>query len=268
MKTRSIKLNIPVLPLFDKLFQPKVEDLLEEVAFKNYVDIAVYRGISKESAINKRYKKESHEQSSTVAQLPMLWKADAMRQLSGRKSIYVKEAMKRYDAEYLGAYPNLRTNIGYDWCAKQLSGAGSTAVAVTSQVAQWIALSNNTTAPAATSASSTVPWSSNQSSNAAASGTTGEITFNGLARAAGTPTHAVTGPASATTSYSLAKTFTSTTSVISAVQLAGLFGGTTSSTFTANDNTGNMLFLSTAFTATDLQGASGDQLALTWTVNI
>jgi hypothetical protein len=84
-----------------------------------------------------------------------------------------------------------------------------------------------------------------------------------MGRAAATYAHTVTGPGSATLSYTLSKTFTATAAVTS-VQLAGLFGGSGKASQGGTD-AANMLVLETAFTAQTL--ATSDQLVLTWTVN-
>jgi hypothetical protein len=118
---------------------------------------------------------------------------------------------------------NLRTNAGINWQYNQMVGS-------TAAVCNYIALSNASITPNATDTS-----------------LSSEITTNGLARAAGTPTHT-----SNATSYTLANTFTATGT--QAAQAAAIFNASSS---------GTMCFENT-FTQASL--VSGDTLAVTWTV--
>jgi phage baseplate assembly protein gpV len=121
---------------------------------------------------------------------------------------------------------NLRTNAGINWQYNQMAGT-------TAAVALYIALSSDTTAPAA--GDTTVA---------------GEITDTfGLARALGTASHS-----SNATSYTVAKTFTATGSY-TAVQKAGLF----------NASSGVTLVFENTFSSVNMN--SGDTLAVTWTIN-
>jgi len=135
-------------------------------------------------------------------------------------------------------------------------------------VADTIALSCRSTAPAATDAATTLPWNTSQTSDTAPvtnpNASSGELTYGGFTRAAGTYAHSVTGPASLTNTYTLSKTFTAS-AVATSIQVAGLFGGSAKAS-QGGTNVTNMLFLNTAFTATTM--GSGDQLAITWTVTI
>jgi hypothetical protein len=187
------------------------------------------------------------------ALLPSLFAADTLRALSGRKPIYVDQALRLTRQQYIDAGFNLRTNVGADFTYNQLSG---TSVAV----ADTLALSNNTLAAAVGDTSATLPWSTAQAANAAASGTTGEWTALGLARkAATTNTHT----ASATT-YTLAATWTGATGASTGTSKIGLFGGAGKASQT--NGATNILCLVNTFTATDLQ--VGDQLTVTWTITI
>jgi len=120
---------------------------------------------------------------------------------------------------------NLRTNAGINWQYGQMAGTPGSA-------ALYIALSSDTTTPAA--ADTTL---------------TGEITSGGLARAAATPTHT-----SNATSYTLSYTWTASATQTS-VQKAAVFTASTS---------GTMPFENT-FTSVTM--ASGDTITVTWTIN-
>jgi len=246
-------------PILERLDARKIDDLIAEATDRNHVTVTVYRGFRGETGI--RHRKAQEERVPTIGQAPSVVLADIGRMLAGKKPIYFAEAIRRCGGELVGAFPNLRTNVGVDYCAAQLSGT-------TVLVADTIALAATTRAAGATDGASTLPWSTNQTSDTAPvanpAATSGEITFGGLARAAATYAHSVTGPASATTTYTLSKTFTDTVAITS-VQMAGLFGGSAKASQGGTDVT-NMLFLETKFTATTL--AATDQLALTWTVTI
>jgi hypothetical protein len=101
----------------------------------------------------------------------------------------------------------------------------------TAAVCTYIALSNDAGSP-----------------NAADTAVASEITSNGLARANGTPTHT-----SNATSYTLAYTFTATGT--QSAQKAGVL----------NNSSGGTLCFENTFTQVSL--ASGDTLAVTWTIN-
>jgi len=119
---------------------------------------------------------------------------------------------------------NLRTNAGINWQYGQMAGT-------TAAVCTYIALSNDSGAPAATD-------------TAVAS----EITTNGLARANGTASHTANA-----TSYTISYTFTATGS--QSAQKAGLLNASSSGTLCFEN------------TFTQVSMASGDTLAVTWTIN-
>lgn len=229
----------------------KVQDLLDEVGEKNVVRVVKHTyNVSKKRT---HYNSELVSEGSSVAGIPHLVKHDQLRMLSGKKPIYLQEAFKRNSGGTLQSVgSNLRTNVGIDFVADTLGG-------VQKLMADWIALSNNTTAANATHSSSTVPWSSNQAADAAASGTTGEFTAVGVARKLATYAHTT-----AVASYTQAATWTATGTVTSLI-VAGLFGGTAKTAFNAS-NAQNTLFVMSAFTSTSL--VNNDQLTLTWTINI
>lgn len=132
----------------------------------------------------------------------------------------------------------LKTNAGHDVQARQMASAGATASATA--VLQWIALTANTTAPAATDTTLTAEI-------ATAGG--------GLLRAAGTPSH-TTG----TNTYALSKTFTTngSDSLPVTVGKIGIFDATSA---------GNMGF-TTLVSPTATLSAVGDQLTITDTVTM
>ncbi len=119
---------------------------------------------------------------------------------------------------------NLRTNAGVNWQYNQMAGT-------TAAVCTYIALSNDSGAPAATD-------------TAVAS----EITTNGLARIAAAVSHTANA-----TSYTLANTFTATGT--QSAQKAGLLNAASAGT----------LCFENTFTQVTL--ASGDTLTVTWTIN-
>jgi len=129
----------------------------------------------------------------------------------------------------------LLTNAGHDFCAKQLSGSASATA-----VAKWIALTANTSDPAAGDTT-----------------LTGEITTasGGLVRAAGTYAH--TG---GTSTYTVSNTFTANGNDSLPVTVAklGLFDASSS---------GNIVF-ETKLDTTATLSASGDTLAITWTITV
>jgi hypothetical protein len=231
---------------------PKIADLLEELSHKNHVTVTVYRAVTKRGA-NRIRRRVLHEQShESVAQWPMLAMHDKLRMLKGDKPIWLGEAVRRLGGELRSVTPNLRTNVGIDFCATQL---GSTAP--TTQ-ADYIALSNNTNAPAATDTSNVIPWNTAVATDGAAGSGRGEYTGLGLTRKQATYAHTTSA-----TSYSQTATWTASGTVTS-VQLAGMFGGSTRTAQSTNAT--NILFLENTFTATSL--VTNDQISLAWTVNI
>lgn len=229
-----------------------VSDLLEEAGDKNYVRVVKHEFKKNHGRVS--FKSELvDEQNSGTATVGSLVKLDSLRMLTGKKPIYLEEALWRNSGGDLRSVKqNLRTNVGIDFVSTTLGGTQAL-------MADWIALSNNTTAANATHSSSSIPWSSNQAADAAAGGTTGEYTALGVARKLATYAHTA-----AATSYQEAATWTATGTVTS-LQIAGLFGGSAKTGFNAS-NANNILFVESAFTATSL--VNNDQLTLTWTINI
>ena len=123
---------------------------------------------------------------------------------------------------------NLRTNAGANWQADLMS---DTVTPPVNAQGNWIALSNDATAPAATDTT-----------------LTSEIALNGLSRAQATYAHT----ANATT-YTLAKTFTAT----------GTQASQKTAIFTASSS-GTMCFENT-FTQVTVNNT--DTLTITWTIN-
>lgn len=227
-----------------------IDDLLAEFADKNSVRVVKFEAFERHGKIALR---EVSDELTKIGMLPpSLMLADSMRMLAGKKPIYMAEVFKRFGGDLQGVFPNGRVNTGIDFCAAVLGGT---------QVAQadWIALSNNSAATAATDSSNTLPWSSAQATDGAASTSRGEYTAIGVARKNSTYAHTTS-----VTSYTQSATWTAT-GTVTALQMAGMFGGagkTAQGTATAVDN----LFVENTFTATSL--ANNDQLSLTWTVNI
>lgn len=228
-----------------------VMDLLEEVGEKNVV--RVVKHTYKANQRLGKFNSELVSENGSTANMHSLVKIDQLRMLSGKKPIYLPEAFQRNSGGDLRSVrSNLRTNIGIDFVAATLGGTQFL-------MADWIALSNNTSAANATHSSSSVPWSSNQSADAAAGATTGEYTALGVARKLGTYAHTA-----AATSFVNAATWTAS-GTVTALQIAGLFGGSTKTGFNAS-SAQNVLFVESVFTSTSL--VTSDQLTLTWTINI
>lgn len=228
----------------------EVKDLLAEVGSKNIVRVTKHEAAKAHGKT--AYKKVFDEEFGAVAQLPALLKIDQLRIATGKKPMWLDKAVSRLGGDLVSVGFNLRTNVGIDFVALQLGGTATTTTA------DYLAVSNNTTAPNATHTSSTIPWSSAQASDAAASTSTGEYTALGVARAQATYAH-TTGVAS----YTQTKTFTATGTITSLI-VAGLFGGSARTAQAASAN--NILFVESTFTATSM--VNTDQLTLTWTVNL
>lgn len=228
--------------------------LLDEVGDRNLVRVFKREAIRPDTGGRTIHRSPVLIPSIDVqALLPSLFAHDTLRKLAGLNPIYTGEALRLFGSEFLDAGFNLRTNVGADFTYNNLSG---TSVAV----ADTLALSNNTLTAAVTDTSATLPWSTAQPTNAAASGTTGEWTGLGLTRkVATTNTHTT----SATT-YSLAATWTGATGASTGTAKIGLFGGAGKASQTSGGT--NILVLVNTFTATDLQ--IGDQLTVTWTITI
>ena len=124
---------------------------------------------------------------------------------------------------------NLITNAGRNFIAQELGDSANAGTAA----AEYIAVSTNVDAPAATDTT-----------------LTGEIASGGLERAQGTFAHVAD-----TDSWTISNTFTASAGH-TAVQKAGLFTAASSGTMMA-ENT---------FSSVNL--ASGDQLTITWTIDL
>jgi|SRR5688500_838847 len=130
--------------------------------------------------------------------------------------------------ENLGVSTNLRTTAGLDWQADVMGHATQPVSA------RWIGLTTNTAAPAAGDTA-----------------LTGEIAAGGLSRVVGTYAHTP-----GATSYTITASWTAS-ATHTAVHKAGLF----------NAASGGTMAFETNLNA-DATLASGDQLQVTWTVNI
>lgn len=235
-----------------------LKDLLEELSTKNHVRVAHYKAVKRPRSVM-FYKKVMDEMShESAACLPALVLHDSFRMMKGYKPIWLGAAIDRLGGELRSVTPNVRTNNGIDFCAIQLGGTATTQ-------ADYIGLSNNTSAASATNTSlntttAQVEWGTANATDAAASASRGEYTALGLARKQATYAHT-----NAVASYTEAATWTAT-SAITSVQAAGLFGGSARTAQGGGSSTTNVLFLENTFTATTL--ATNDQLTLTWTINI
>lgn len=227
-----------------------LDDLIGEVTSRNTVRVAKFEA-RQARGLAKLVQTEEHTATGEGTPAALIH-ADHLRVVSGRKPIYWPELVRRMGGDPVGFATNLRTNVGIDFVYGQLSG---TSVAV----ADTLALSNNTLAPAAADTSSTLPWSTAQATDVAAGTGTGEWTALGMARKVAT-TNTHTGSA---TTYTLAATWTASSAVTGTSKI-GLFGGAGK---TAQGSGGtNILVLSNTFTATTL--ANGDAITVTWTVTI
>lgn len=214
----------------------QIEALLDEVNAdrRNRVRVTKWAVTSQGSSTGRkltggdRRRKVFDEQFTPVMHLSALAMMDELRLLNGMPSGWLADVTRMIGGELVSVTPNLRTTVGIDWVADSLGKSASRPA-----VAEYIALTENATAPAAGDTTLTA-----------------EIATNGLARAIATYAH--TGAA---TSYTLTKTYTAS-GAFTAVQKAGLFNAA---------SVGTMPFENT-FTATAL--AINDQLTVTWTINI
>lgn len=229
----------------------EISDLLEEVGSKNHVRVVKFEAFKERGRT--RYREVMDVIHEVGAMPAALVRQDHLRMLAGLKPVYLAEAFSRLGGELISVSPNGRTTRGIDYAANALGASAQPSQA------DYIGLSNNTTATGASDDSNTLPWSSAQASDAAASGTTGEYTAIGVARKQATYAHT---PSVA--SYTQTATWTAT-GTITSLQKAGLFGGSTKTAQNGATAT-NILFLENTFTATSL--ANNDQLSLTWTANI
>lgn len=128
---------------------------------------------------------------------------------------------------------NLRTNVGADFWNTQLFATGAAGAQ-----ANWIGITTDATAPAATDTS-----------------LASEETANGLARAQASVTH--TGGASSTV---LSHTWTYLGSVQKVIAKAGLFT-------TVGPPIAGTMALETLLSSTATVNSSGDQITINWTIN-
>jgi hypothetical protein len=135
---------------------------------------------------------------------------------------------------YNHTFPNLITNAGEDVISRQ-TACGATSAPACGNGGVYIALSTDTTAPAATDTS-----------------LTSEQTTNGLARALGTYSH-TTGA----NTHQITHTFTysCTTCTSTTIAKVGMFDASTG---------GNMM-AETLLSSTATVSANGDQIVITWT---
>jgi hypothetical protein len=236
------------------LEEDRLSDVLDELSSKNHLRVAVWRTVEKPGArpIRRQVLDELAAESRALPPAAVLH--DHLRILAGRKPIYLAETLRRMGGLLVSVAPNLRTNAGINFCAANLFGTDGGQVAI----ADYIALSNNTNAPAAGDTSATTQWATGVATDGAAGGARGEWTGLGLTRKQATMAHTANA-----TSLTASATWTATGASTSS-QLAGLFGGA-GKTAQSNGAT-NILVLESTFTATSL--ALNDQLSLTWTINI
>ena len=130
-----------------------ITDLLQEVGQRNHLRVAVARSVRpdpRKRAIRRRVLDELYGVTSCA---PALVLADSLRALGGMKPIYLPEWYRRIGGEFVAVAPNLRTTIGINFCAANLAGTDGGQVAQ----ADYIALSNNTSAPASGDSASPAP---------------------------------------------------------------------------------------------------------------
>jgi hypothetical protein len=133
----------------------------------------------------------------------------------------------------------LRTNAGTDWQARIMGDSATTGAGTsTMRAADFIALTENSTAPAAGNTT-----------------LTGELSADGLSRAQGTYAHT-----NGTNTYTITRayTFTRASAVDRTIAKIGVFNAS---------STGTMAF-ETLLSATQLLQANGDQLTVTQTVTL
>ena len=130
--------------------------------------------------------------------------------------------------------PNLITNAGQDVISRQ-TGCGATSAPACANGGIYIALTTDSTAPAAGDTTCT-----------------SELTTNGLGRALGTYAHTAS-----TNTHTITKTFTYTGSSAVVIAKVCMFDASSS---------GNM-FAETLLASTATVNANGDQVTITWTFN-
>lgn len=228
-------------------------EVIADIAGRNYVRVTVHRAtqVGRRWTWGAELVHDSRTDGGAMTLLPSLVMADQYRMLAGKRPMFIDAAMRATGGELRSLRFNLRPNIGIDYVAAQLGGTAS------ATVAKNIALTNNTSTPAATDTSATtvagnLDWGTATATDAAASNSRGEYTALGVARAAATYAHTTS-----TASFSQTKTFTAT-GACTALQACGMFDS-------ASQGAGN-LFVENTFTATSL--ATNDQLTIAWTINI
>lgn len=214
---------------------PRAADaLLEEIGEKNTVRVIKHQAIrpDKKGGLIHRvtFDELFGSENQTLSRYALI-RLDEMRILHGLKPRYLWEAIRMTGGELVSVTANLRTDVGKDYVSDSLGKSSSRPA-----VAEYMALTENATAPAA-------------SDTTLAS----EITTNGLSRAVATYAHTTN-----TTSYTMSKTFTAS-GTFSAVQKEALFNA-------AGPPPAGTMFVENTFTSTAL--ASSDQLTVTHTINI
>jgi len=245
--------------LLDALPDHAVAALLDPLEEKNRVRVSVTRREHKPHTRAVHNVRVEEVGGAVHLTREMLAVADEVRALKGEPMIYLPEAYRLGGMELLDVAPNTRVDVGVAYVKDSLGNNASRPA-----VAQYIALSNNSN-PAnqgavTTHTNATTPlWGTADTTDCAAATTRGEINYAGLNRgnATGGPAATYAGGATATTNYTMTRTWTAT-GAVTGVQVCGMFNSSTTSAGT--------LFLESTFTATTL--ASGDQLTLTWTVNV
>jgi len=235
--------------ILDKLPEEELRPLLDDLGEKNTVRVTLRRANARSAELVHDTSVDPKDLAATPASL---LNYDRLRVSNGLKPIYTQHIYAKLGYELRGFAPNLRVDVGTDFCAVQL-GAGASATAV----AKYIGLTNNTNAAAAANTATNttatrICWGTNASSDAAASTSRGEYTFGGVTRTLATYAHTTSAA-----NFTQTKAFTASTT-LTALQAAGLFDTTTQGTGT--------LVCENLFTSTTL--ANGDQLTVAWTLNI
>ena len=214
---------------------PRAADaLLEEIGDKNTVRVTKHEAVrpgGKGRLIHKVTFDELFGSENQSLKRYALIRLDELRIAAGLKPRYLHEAIRLTGGQLVSVSFNLRTDVGKDYVADSLGKSASRPA-----VAEYMALTENGTAPAAGDTT-----------------LTSEITTNGLQRAVAAYNHTVN-----TTSYTLSKTFTAS-GAFSTVQKEALFNA-------AGPPPAGTMFVENTFTSTAL--ASSDQLTVTHTINI
>lgn len=184
--------------------------------------------VTKHTPVRGKLRRVMHEEAAVKTLSPALLRMDQLRLLAGKQPRHLAEFFDAFGGELVSVTPNLRTVAGITYVCDSLGNAPARPV-----VADWMALSENTAIPANTD---TV--------------LAGEITVNGLQRV-----EASYGHSGSNAFFTLAHTWTAA-GIFAAVQKGALFTA----------SSGGTMFLENVFTATQLQ--SGDQITVTWTINV